>query len=394
MRKVLSLAITLILGISLFAQNAKEPVLNTAEQMLEERESKLKIGGYGQIDYNQRVSKDTRFNGKLDVHRMVLFFGYQFTKDLHFVTEVEFEHVNELYVEQAFVDYRLNDYLSFRGGLMLVPMGIVNEFHEPTLFNGVERPSIDNIIVPTTWREIGAGIGGRIASASIKYQLYLFNGFYGYDGTNKLSGASGFRSARQKGINTNMSSPDLSLKVDYYGIQGLNIGLSGYFGNTESKLFNGLDKSSETARAAADSSTVKIAMAGLDFRYNTGAFQSRGQFIYASLGNSEAYNEFNDNKPKLGSAMTGWYLEAGYDLLHGKKMGLVPFVRYEHYNTHSSVAGNLVKNDAFNTDEFFAGIGFKPADGVVFKIDYQYKKSRQAGAVAENIINAGIGINF
>lgn len=63
---------------------------------------------------------------------MVLFFGYQFTKDLHFVTEVEFEHVNELYVEQAFVDYRLNDYLSFRGGLMLVPMGIVNEFHEPT----------------------------------------------------------------------------------------------------------------------------------------------------------------------------------------------------------------------------------------------------------------------
>lgn len=78
-------------------------------------------------------------------------------------------------------------------------------------------------------------------------------------------------------------------------------------------------RAQETARAAADSSTVKIAMAGLDFRYNTGAFQSRGQFVYASFGNSEAYNEFNDNKPKLGSAMTGWYLEAGYDLLHGKK---------------------------------------------------------------------------
>lgn len=384
----------MIISTSLFSQKTSEQVLNTAEQMLEERESKLKIGGYGQIDYNQRISGDTKYNGKLDVHRMVLFFGYQFSKNLHFVSEVEFEHVNELYVEQAFVDYRLNDYLSFRGGLMLVPMGIVNEFHEPTLFNGVERPSIDNLIVPTTWREIGVGIGGRIASASIKYQLYLFNGFYGYDGTSKLSGAAGFRSARQKGINTNMTSPDLSLKIDYYGVQGLNIGLSGYFGNTESKLFNNLDKNSEAARITADSSVVKIAMAGIDFRYTKGGFQSRGQLIYASLGNSEAYNQFNDNKPKLGSAMTGWYLEAGYDLLNGKKMGLVPFVRYERYNTHASVSGSLAKNDAFRADEFFAGIGYKPAEGVVFKIDYQYKKTRQAGSAGENYINAGIGINF
>lgn len=394
MRKLLLLISFTILVISVGAQNDISTMMNSTDKMLEDDDKKLKIGSYGQIDFNQRFSGDTRYNGKLDVHRMVLFLGYQFTKNIQLVSEIEFEHVNELYVEQAFINYRLNDYLSLRGGLMLIPMGIVNEFHEPTLYNGVERPSLDNIIVPTTWREIGVGATGRISSASVKYQLYILNGFYGYDGTAKLSGASGFRNARQKGINTNMSSPDISFKIDYYGIKRLNIGLSGYFGKTESKLYNGLDKNSISNINRADSSTVNIAMAGLDYRYSVGAFQTRGQFIFASLGNAARYNEFNSNQPKLGRAMMGYYIEAGYDLLHGSKMALVPFARYENYNTHFRVDGNLVANDSFHAEEWFFGIGFKPVDGVVFKIDYQRKKNKDINSVNENYINAGIGFNF
>ena len=111
------------------------------------------LGGYGEILYNQPDNA----NGELDVQRLVLLFGYKFDERVQFITEIEFEHVKEVYVEQAFINYNLTEGLNLRAGLMLVPMGIINEFHEPTTFNGVERPSLDNAIVPTTWREIGIG---------------------------------------------------------------------------------------------------------------------------------------------------------------------------------------------------------------------------------------------
>ena len=88
---------------------------------------------------------------------------------------------------------------------MLVPMGIINEFHEPTTFNGVERPSMDNKIVPTTWREIGIGVAGRMDGLALRYQAYLFNGFISHDGNEgKLKGSNGLRGGRQK-------EPNLSL---------------------------------------------------------------------------------------------------------------------------------------------------------------------------------------
>ena len=136
------------------------------------------IGGYGEVLYNQ----PTNLNGELDVQRLVMLFGYKFDDRVQFVTEIEFEHVKEVYVEQAFVNYSVANGLNIRAGLMLVPMGIVAEFHEPTTFNGVERPSMDKYIVPTTWREIGIGVAGRVDALSLRYQAYLFNGFLSHDG--------------------------------------------------------------------------------------------------------------------------------------------------------------------------------------------------------------------
>jgi len=111
----------------------------------------ITLGGYGEVLYNNPENQ----NAEIDVQRLVLLFGYKFDDRVQFVTEIEFEHVKEVYVEQAFVNYNLTQGLNIRAGLMLVPMGIVNEFHEPTIFNGVERPNLDKYIIPTTWREIG-----------------------------------------------------------------------------------------------------------------------------------------------------------------------------------------------------------------------------------------------
>lgn len=362
-------------------------------------DSKLSIGGYAQIDYNQPFSKDVRQNGVLDVHRLVMLFAYQFNNRTQFVTEIEYEHVQELYVEQAFLQHKFLPWLNFRGGLLLIPMGIINEYHEPPTYNGVERPFIDNVIAPTTWRELGAGFTGTVLPASLKYQIYVVNGFNGYNGAGRLNGRNGLRSGRQKGAESYISSPNLSAKVEYYGIRGLNLGLSGYFGDTQSTLYNGIQKEDDNAIARADSSVVGISMIGLDARYNTGALQLKGQFYYMALSNTEAYNQFtavNGTPNNLGSAMMGYYLEGAYNVLKhvpATSYQLTPFVRYERFNTHQQVAGNLVKNKAFEKTAMVAGLGWTLAPGAVLKADIQWVQS-DADSKAAKAFNAGIGIMF
>ncbi len=365
---------------------------NSAEKLLT-TDGNLTIGGYGEVHFNQPVDGDVRYNGKLDVHRMVMLFGYKFGSRTQFITEIEYEHVKEVYIEQAFIQHRLNNSINLRGGLLLIPMGITNEYHEPTTFNGVERPLIDNIIAPTTWREIGIGISGNIFPASLRYQLYLVNGFNGYNGTGLLNGKNGFRKGRQKGAESYISSPNFTGKVEYYGIRGLNIGVSGYFGNTQSTLYDGIDKNDTNALAVADSSVVGISMLGVDTRYLNGGFQFRGQYYIAGISNTEKYNEFTSGD--LGSLMNGFYLEAGYNVLKtsNAEMELVPFIRTEKYNTHQKVEGSLSKNNTYNQTAITTGLTLKLARGAVLKTDVQLRKAKGSEKWSK-VFNAGIGVMF
>ncbi|PJB16098.1 MAG: hypothetical protein CO118_01095, partial [Flavobacteriales bacterium CG_4_9_14_3_um_filter_32_8] len=231
-KKLLSIGIGL-LAIS-FNAISQESIDSNQTSISQEKEGKLTIGGYGQIDYNQPFNDTAKANGTLDVHRLVILLGYQFNDRVSFVTEIETEHVVELYVEQAFINYKVIEPFSIRAGLMLIPMGIINEYHEPPTFNGVERPNLDNTIVPSTWREIGAGFTGNIDKLSIKYQAYVVNGFMGYNGAGTLRGSDGFRKGRQKGAASTISSPNYSAKLDFYGITGLKIGAAAYVGETQS----------------------------------------------------------------------------------------------------------------------------------------------------------------
>ncbi len=371
---------------------------NTADNLLL-KDTKLMIGGYGEAHYNQLLDANSTNNGELDVHRVVILFGYSFNRKTQFITELEFEHVKEVYVEQAFLQYKLNSVINFRGGLMLVPMGIINEYHEPTTFNGVERPLIDKYISPTTWREVGFGITGNILPASIKYQIYVVNGFNSYDGSSHLSGKNGLRKGRQKGAESFMSSPNFTGKFEYYGIRGLNIGLSGYFGKTQSTLYDGVSKDDDSAIATADSSVVSISMVGLDSRYNLKGLQLRGQFYYSTLSNTKQYNEktagsdgtLND----LGSSMIGYYVEGGYNVLRTLKTEkqLVPFVRFEQLNTHNSVESNIIKNSGYEKKVITTGLTFALTKGAAVKSDIQFIKAANSDKYIKTF-NAGIAVMF
>ena len=400
MKNIILTTILVITSVSfLVAQTENIPsniYFNSAEKMLMTN-GNLKIGGYGEVHYNQPVSSDVRKNGTLDVHRIIMMLGYQFNDKVQFVSELEFEHVSEVYVEQAFLQYKLSNSVNFRGGLLLTPMGIINEYHEPTTFNGVERPQIDNAISPSTWREIGFGITGVILPVSLRYQAYLMNGFNGFDGQARIGGANGLRGGRQKGAESYISSPNFSTKIEYFGIRGLNIGLSGYFGDTQSTLYNGIDKNDEVALAKADSSVVGITMIGADARYSYKGIKLTGQFYYTLLSNTEQFNAFTKNKGggNLGSSMFGYYIDLGYNILRSVKTEkqLIPFVRYSNYDTHYTVSENITDNAAYQKSVVTTGLSFFLTSGAVVKADMQFVKTGVSDKYAKTF-NAGFGVMF
>lgn len=392
MKKLFSLTVLFLSAIS-FSQTAPDSIQsnphlqeNSAQRILSGNFGKaVTIGGYGEMVYNQPEGD----NGTLDVHRLVLLVGYKFDEKVQFVSEIEVEHVEEIYIEQAFVNYAVGSNVSIRGGLMLVPMGIINEYHEPTTFNGTDRPAVDHDIVPTTWRELGVGVTGRFPEISLGYQAYVFNGFKSTapDGSGGikgyLKGKDGLRGGRQKGIESTVDSPTFSTKLDYYGIPGIRLGLSGYFGKTQA------DDEVENL----DGANIGISMIGFDARYAFRKFTARGEFIYASLTDTDDYNTLTGKD--LGSALMGFYVEGAYNLLSlTAKQKLFVFARYEQYDTHADTEGSLVRNDAYNRQDITAGLSYHITNGVVVKGDYQIRNNATEGAEVANQLNFGIGVWF
>src|SRR5438477_3501394 len=121
--------------------------------------SSTTVGGYGEFTYNRYRNTEVD-NNQADLRRFVLFFGHRFNDSLRFYSELEFEHAvvssgdrGEAELEQAFIDYRINDAANFKAGLFLIPLGILNETHEPPTYYGVERNFVETRIIPSTWRE-------------------------------------------------------------------------------------------------------------------------------------------------------------------------------------------------------------------------------------------------
>lgn len=359
--------------------------INSAQRILSGNYGKaVTIGAYGEMLYNQPEGT----NGELDVQRLVLLFGYKFNDQVQFVTEIEFEHVKEVFIEQAFINYNVANNVNLRGGLMLVPMGLINEFHEPTTFNGTERPMVDNVIVPTTWRELGVGVSGKIDEISLGYQAYVFNGFKSTrldtkgEITGFLAGKNGLRGGRQKGIQSTVDSPTFSAKFDYYGLSGLRLGLSGYYGKTQA----------EDNVEDLEGANVGVAMIGFDARYAYQKFMARGQVVYASISDTKEYNTLTKND--LGSNLFGWYVEGAYNLLpKGNKQKLFAFTRYEKYNTHASTDGIDI-NKAYDRTDITTGVSYHIAPGVVLKGDYQFKDNALKGDGVKDQLNFGIGVWF
>jgi hypothetical protein len=359
------------------------------------KDSGLSIGGYGEVKYEYDTEGET---GSFDTLRAVLYVGYKFSDKWVLNSEFEFEHgggpdpssdnKSNVYVEFLNLDYQHSKALNFRVGLILNPMGFVNQIHEPTFYYGVDRPLVEQVMIPSTWREGGAGIYGRLGDR-VSYQAY---GVVSLNG-NKFS-AKGYRSGRQKGIKSEADNFSFTARADVDIISGLMAGASIYTGNQGQDGGNG---------------SLQMTMYELHAQYKRYGLHFRALFSQAFIDDPDSLNVNAVNAGAtdlLAKESQGWYIEGAYDifslLMPDSKQSLEPFIRYSQVNTQKAFqtdpgtgafAGTSV-NQKYNSEIITVGIQYKPIPQIVFKLDYLYQWGKVTDADLKKELQVGVGYVF
>lgn len=352
-------------------------------------ESGLSFGGYGEMLYeNYAGSTDsgvrTTNKDKFDMLRGVIYAGYKYNDRVLLNSEIEFEHGStgsggEASVEFAYLDFMVRPDMGVRTGLLLVPMGLVNEQHEPTTYLTSRRSTVENAIIPTTWREMGAGVFGE--TGQVSWRAYVVNSIRGDRFT-----AGGVRGGRQKGANSQIEDLALTGRVDWSPIVGTTVGTSFFAGNTG----QGNTVNNEVVEGRL---TIFDLHGETQFRGAT----LRALFARATLDDVDELNALSGltGNRSIGESLGGWYLEAGYDLATLRGFGersITPYVRYEQLDTQRSVPAGFSRNPANEQTIFTYGVQFKPIPQAVIKADYQ-NVDNEAGTGLDQW-NIGIGYIF
>jgi len=360
----------------------------------------VSLGGYGEVLYEhfREVREDNQLSGRtdqLDALRLIAYLGYKFSDKFLFNSEIEFEHGStgrggEASIEFAYLDYRLSSRLGLRGGVLLVPMGLINELHEPPTFLGTTRPLTEQVIVPSTWRESGVGVFGDVGD--LAYRVYLINGLDAVGGGS--SAASGFSGGGIRGGRQNAAralAEELAgvARLDYMGVLGLTVGGSAYLGNS------GQNRTVTTAGGSVDLGARTLIWEG-HLAYQWRGLDLRGLFAMATVDQAAALNVARSltGAASVGERMVGWYAQAGYDVLRSTRTGhqLVPYVRYERVNTQDRVPAGFAANPANDRRIVSLGAAWRPIGNIALKADYQFQHNEARTGVSQ--LNANLSYLF
>jgi hypothetical protein len=351
----------------------------------------LSIGGYGEITYSNPVSNTRGTDDRADALRFVLYTGYKFSDRIILNTEIEFEHgttgstvssgSGEVAVEFAYLDFLKafeHDWLNLRAGLVLVPLGFINEVHEPVYFFGVNRPEVERQLIPTTWREIGAGFFGN--TGDFEYRGYALTSLNAEGFT-----STGIRDGRQDGNRALANGGGGAARLDYTPswAEGLLAGASVFAGNTT-------QDQSEFGNANG-----WLTLFDAHVQYEWRGLHFRGLAAFAFLDDAKSISDAVDET--VANQMEGHYLEVAYDIMpiilpQYDRQYLAPFFRYEHLNTQWHVPAGLSADDTKDFNDYVLGLSYKPHPQVVLKFDY--RGFHQEVGRRSNDINLGLGFVF
>ena len=345
--------------------------------------SSTTVGGYGELHFvDPSDAKPTA-----DVSRVVLYLAHTFDDRLSFRSELEVEHARleaggsegEVAFEQAYLDYRFSDKFTLRTGLVLIPIGIINETHEPPTFNGVERPTVEHDVIPATWREIGVGALGRFGNGW-SYRAYVVNGLK----AEGFTAGEGIREGRQEGQKASFANYAVTGRLEW-ARPGLKVGLAGLYGGTA-------DTNTAVGEGAFGAPMTVLAA---DARWSQGPWSARALFTNVSIGDAEKINSAYG--ADVGSRIQGGYVEGAYDLMplltRAERGRLDAFVRYEFLNTQADVPTGVTADAANDRTIVTGGLTFRPTTDVAFKADYSVLRNAASAGEGEQFA-LGIGFAF
>ncbi len=354
----------------------------------------LSLAGYGEVfgrffDSNEEFNLSSGSGNKTlrddtDMLRLVMYLGYKFNDNILFNSEIEFEHAKtsagpdtsagEVAVEFANLDFLINPKFNVRGGLLLMPMGLINELHESPTYHGVFRPDTEQFIIPTTWRENGVGIFGEVFPGW-DYRLYVTPGLVtnsrNTSGTAsaKFSHDSGIRGGRQQGVRSIAEDFAYVARLDYKGIPGFLGGASIYTGKALTPAGSGLP----------DTST-DITMWDLHLKAEYKGLEVRGLYAMGNINGAEEINLRTGltGGKSIGEELFGYYIETAYDIVplffSGSTHYFAPFIRYEVYDTQDGVPSGYTDLPETERKVTTLGISYKPVPNVNVKADYQFRE--------------------
>jgi hypothetical protein len=345
-----------------------------------EGETRLPVSGYMDAHFNKNSGEP----GRADFHRFVLLFGHSFSDRIKFWSELELEHslveggeeLGEVALEQAYLDLLIKPWLNVRAGMILSPVGIVNERHEPPSFNGVERPFVETLIIPTTWREMGIGLTGDLGRG-FRYRTYMMSALDPLG----FNAESGITEGRRSGFEAAFRNPAFAGRLEYAGVRRLTLGLSAYTGIASNEELG---------------VTPRVSIGSVDGRYRYRRFDFRALFANTWTSRTRELNEalerrigFNGNVARM---MRGYYLEPAVHILPRRmRNDVILFARYEKYNTQHRMASGLLPLDEFNRRSIVSGVTYKPNADVAIKFDYVFNRNASSVVRPVNALNLGFG---
>ncbi|MEE9208549.1 MAG: bZIP transcription factor [Gemmatimonadota bacterium] len=359
----------------------------------------VSIGGYGEMLYQNFAStrQDDLPSGRtdrFDFVRAILYVGYKFDDRFVFNSEIEVEHAStgqtgSVSLEFAYLDFMISDAFNLRAGLVLPPMGFINELHEPPTFLSSERPETERRIIPSTWRENGLGFFGE--SGPLSYRAFLVTGFDGVGGGGSDAdgfSSSGLRGGRQKGSRADADDFALTGRLDYKNPHGVMVGTSAYVGNSgQGNADPFLPGETLGARTFIWEGHAQAQVRGLSLR---------GLLSVATVDDVPQLNALRGlvGGESIGERLTGGYVEGGYDVLNRSEtqVQFIPFVRYERLNTQSEVPAGFSADPASDRTLVTIGADLKPVPNIVFKTDYVLESNDADTGV--NRFNISLGYLF
>lgn len=315
--------------------------------------NQTKIGGYGELHYNNLDGKKS----EIDLHRFVLFFGHDFNERIRFFSELEVEHAvsgdgqnGEVEIEQAYIEMDLNNNHSAKAGVLLIPVGIINETHEPTTFYGVERNPLAKNIIPTTWWEAGAGLSGRLGSGGFSYDAVITSGI-------KVdAGSVNIRSGRQSASKATAENLAFTGRLKYTGMPGL-------------ELAGTVQVQDDITQKGGDGVNGAV-LTEVHAKLNKGKFGAIAQYATWDI-------DIDNPSLKNKDTQDGFLLEGSYKLT--PKLGI--FARHVAWSNTAGV----------DKEQQNYGINYWPHENVVLKADIQ-QQNNDAGSA--DGFNLGIGYQF